>query len=254
MKNLSVRLKLLLGLAPLLLLVTALAAIAVFSLSALTHRAERLVSVNYILDHLNDIRAAQMAYALTGEPAELQTLGKAQQQIDALIAENLAKMPYPQAQASLPAIRRIMQGYQQTLQHALDSNGRQLPVGIGKQLTAQVAEAIGQVNALISEQNLRSAQELQQRSQLMLGIFLTTVLLAGLVAWLLVRQICSPCSKPWTWPSALAQASCKKARSHTAATNSASCCRHCSAAAPTCGVPCSRSARSVRGCRAPRPR
>jgi len=192
MKNLSVRLKLLLGLAPLLLLVTALAAIAVLSLSALTHRAERLVSVNYILDHLNDIRAAQMAYALTGEPAELQTLGKAQQEIDALIAENLAKMPYPQAQASLPAIRRIMQDYQQTLQHALDSNGRQLPVGIGKQLTAQVAEAIEQVNALISEQNLRSAQELQQRSQLMLGIFLATVLLAGLVAWLLVRQICSP--------------------------------------------------------------
>lgn len=95
MKNLSVRLKLLLGLAPLLVLVTALAAIAVLSLSALTHRAERLVSVNYILDHLNDLRAAQMAYALTGEPAELQTLGKAQQQIDALIAENLAKMPYP---------------------------------------------------------------------------------------------------------------------------------------------------------------
>jgi methyl-accepting chemotaxis protein len=77
MKNLPVRLKLLLSLTPLVLLVAVLVLTAIFTLGTLTHRAERLVSVNYILDSLNDIRATQMAYALNGERAELENLHQA---------------------------------------------------------------------------------------------------------------------------------------------------------------------------------
>jgi methyl-accepting chemotaxis protein len=95
MKNLPVRLKLLLSLTPLVLLVALLVLTAIFTLGTLTHRAERLVSVNYILDNLNDIRATQMAYALNGEHAELENLHQAYRKVNGLIDENLTQMPSP---------------------------------------------------------------------------------------------------------------------------------------------------------------
>lgn len=52
MKNLSVKIKLLLGFTPILVLMVLLAITAISSLNTLTQRADRLVSVNYILDNL----------------------------------------------------------------------------------------------------------------------------------------------------------------------------------------------------------
>jgi methyl-accepting chemotaxis protein len=55
-----------------------------------------------------------------------------------------------------------------------------------------VLKAIEQVNLLISEQNARSAHELQQRSRLMIGMLCAGLLLAALAAWMLIRQIGQP--------------------------------------------------------------
>ncbi|MCO7521418.1 MULTISPECIES: methyl-accepting chemotaxis protein [unclassified Pseudomonas] len=192
MKNLSVRLKLLLSLTPLVVLVALLALTATLSLGSLTHRAERLVSVNYILDNLNDIRAAQLAYALDHAPADLASLRQAYRQMDTLIDENLAKMPFPQAQAALGATRTLMREYLQNLDRRLQAGSEQLAGAAGRQQLQQVLLAIGQINTLITEQNAVSAHEFSQRRALMLGLFCLTLLLACLVAWLLIRQICTP--------------------------------------------------------------
>ncbi|QXI39968.1 methyl-accepting chemotaxis protein [Pseudomonas xantholysinigenes] len=192
MKNLSVRLKLLLSLAPLVVLVALLALTATLSLGSLTHRAERLVSVNYILDNLNEIRAAQMAYALDQAPDDLAALRQAYREMDSLIDENLAKMPYPQAQTNLSATRSLMRDYLQSLDRLLQQGTGQLGGAVGKQQLERVLLAIEQVNALITQQNAVSAHEFSQRRSLMLGLFCLTLLLACLVAWLLIRQICTP--------------------------------------------------------------
>ncbi|MDZ4017572.1 hypothetical protein PssiTeo3_08720 [Pseudomonas sichuanensis] len=192
MKNLPVRLKLLLSLSPLVLLAALLVLTAIFTLGTLTHRAERLVSVNYILDNLNDIRATQMAYALNGEHAELDNLRHAYRKVNGLIDENLTQMPSPQAQTHLGATRKIMGNYMDDLQHSLEAGTETLVGSTGKQLTTQVLAAIEHINQLITQQNQVSAAELGQRTRLMLAVFCGTLLLACLVAWLLIRQICAP--------------------------------------------------------------
>lgn len=188
MNNLSVRQKLLLSLAPLLLVLALLALTAIDSLSTLTQRAERLVSINYLLDDLNDIRAAQMAYALSADPAELALLRQAHRRVNELVDENLARMPSSQAQASLPTIRRIMDRYLENLEAGID----QLAGPLGRQLTHDVLTAIEQVNVMISEQNAHSASESRQRSRLMIAMVCVGLLLAGVAAWMLIRQIGQP--------------------------------------------------------------
>ncbi|MDR2307834.1 MAG: methyl-accepting chemotaxis protein [Paucimonas sp.] len=192
MKNLSVRLKLLLSLFPLVLLAALLALTAILSLGSLTHRAERLVSVNYILDSLNDIRSAQMAYALDQQPEDLNDLRQALAHMDTLIDENLAHMPFPEAQDKLGSTRSLMAEYLQRLEQHLENGATALVGHNGKQLVGQVLAAIEQINALITLQNQVSADEFSQRTRLMLALFGATLILACLVAWLLIRQICSP--------------------------------------------------------------
>ncbi|WP_194787714.1 hypothetical protein [Pseudomonas sp. UFMG81] len=192
MNNLSVRLKLLLCLTPLLLLVVLLTLTSSLSLGALTFRAERLVSVNYILDNLNTMRASQLAYALNSDPTELETLQKAHWDLHELLDENLATMPSPQAQSILVSIRRIMKDYLHALQHSLEKDSQLLTGPAGKLLNHEILKAIAQVNELIKLQNERRAAEIESHWQLMITVSCATLLMGCLVIWLLIRHICSP--------------------------------------------------------------
>ncbi len=192
MTNLPVRLKLLLSLTPLVLLVALLVLTAISSIGTMTHRAERLVSLGYVLDNLNDIRATQMALALSGEHAELENLRQAHRRMNGLIDENLALMPSPQSQALLYATRKIMSGYKRDLQHSLEAGTETLAGPTGKRLLTEVLAAIEQIDQLITWQNQLSAADRGQRMSLMLSVFCGTLLLACLAAWLLIRQICTP--------------------------------------------------------------
>lgn len=192
MKNLSVRLKLLLGIAPLIALVATLALTAINSLNSLTFRAERLMSVNYVLDTLNEIRVAQLAYTLKQEQSELANLHQAYVRLDRLIDDSLKIMPSPEAQASLGATRDIMQGYMDGFKRSLDAGSGELNGPFGKYLLGEVLKAVNQTKSLISLQNLVRAEEFDYRISLMLAEFYITLLLACGFAWLLVRQIYRP--------------------------------------------------------------
>ena len=191
-KNFSVRLKLLIGIAPLIALVAILALTAISSLNSLTLRADRLMSVNYILNTLNEIRSAQLAYTLKQEHSELANLHQAYTRLSGLIDESQKIMPSPQAQASLGATRDIMQGYMDGLKRSLDTGSTELNGPFGTYLMAELLKAVNQVQSLIGLQNKIRAEEFDYRVSLMLAEFYITLLLACGFAWLVVRQICRP--------------------------------------------------------------
>jgi methyl-accepting chemotaxis protein len=114
-----------------------------------------------------------------------------------------------------------------------------------------VLAAIEHIDQLITQQNQVSAAERGQRTRLMLAVFCGTLLLACLAAWLLIRQICTPCNRPGHGP-AIGEGDLSASNLGHATTSSANCSRPLSAAAPICAVSCAGSARPAQSCHKPR--
>ena len=127
MKNISVKVKLALGFASIVLLMALLAVIGIRSLNTLTIRADRLVSVNHVLDHTNDIRAARLSYEHHGDENLAAQLNTSYSTLVALIEENLQRLDDAVSRQQLQHVLENMQGYMQQfrqLQTAQQDIGR----------------------------------------------------------------------------------------------------------------------------------
>ncbi len=127
MKNISVKVKLALGFASIVLLMALLAVIGIRSLNTLTTRADRLVSVNHVLDHTNDIRAARLSYEHHGDENLAAQLNTSYSTLVALIEENLQRLDDAVSRQQLQHVLENMQGYMQQfrqLQTAQQDIGR----------------------------------------------------------------------------------------------------------------------------------
>ena len=127
MKNISVKVKLALGFASIVLLMALLAVIGIRSLNTLTTRADRLVSVNHVLDHTNDIRAARLSYEHHGDENLAAQLNTSYSTLVALIEENLQRLDDAVSRQQLQHVLENMQGYMQQfrqLQNAQQDIGR----------------------------------------------------------------------------------------------------------------------------------
>ena len=171
MKNLSVKIKLLLGFTPILVLMALLAITAISSLNTLTQRADRLVSVNYILDNLNEMRAAQLSFEQRREGTFTSQLTKAHQRATALVEENLAALPDADSQRLLKATGDDLKLYlEQFEQLKAATGGTLLQTKLHDQLLENVHQGLEAINQLITLQNQKSTEESSNSRSLMLAL------------------------------------------------------------------------------------
>ncbi|MFK8329456.1 methyl-accepting chemotaxis protein [Pseudomonas sp. BJa5] len=193
MKNLSVKFKLLLGFTPILVLMALLALTAINSLDTLTRRAERLVSVNYILDNLNEMRAAQLSYEQTREATFASQLNQAHRQASQLLEENLGQLPDSDAQRLLKATRDDLGNYLEQFRQLQGATaGSPEQARLHDQLLATVHNGLEAINQLITLQNRQSTEESRHSRLLMLGLLACALVLGGLISALIIRQVTLP--------------------------------------------------------------
>lgn len=193
MKNLSVKIKLLLGFTPILVLMALLAITAISSLNTLTQRADRLVSVNYILDNLNEMRAAQLSFEQRREAVFADQLNQAHQQTRQLLDENLRHLVDADSQRLLRATQDDLQRYQEQfrqLQAAAANSPEQAQ--LHDQLLENVHRGLEAINQLISLQNRHSNEESSHSRTLMLALLFCALVLGVLISAVIIRQITQP--------------------------------------------------------------
>ncbi|MGH8382866.1 methyl-accepting chemotaxis protein [Pseudomonas sp.] len=193
MKNVSVKMKLVLGFTPILVLMVLLAVTAINSLNTLTQRADRLVSVNYILDNLNEMRAAQLSFEQRHEAIFANQLSKAYQQTKQLLDENLKYLTDADSQRLLSTTREDMQRYLEQFQQlqAAPINSPQ-QIQLHDQLLEKVHKGLEAINQLISLQNQQSNEESSHSRTLMLALLLCTLLLGVIISAVIIHQITQP--------------------------------------------------------------
>ncbi|WP_233281655.1 methyl-accepting chemotaxis protein [Pseudomonas tructae] len=193
MKNLSVKIKLLLGFSPILLLMALLAITAISSLNTLTQRAERLVSVNYILDYLNEMRAAQLSFEQRRESTFVGQLVHAHQEASRLIEENLAALTDNDSQRLLNATGEGLKQYlDQFEQLRATTSGAQLQTRLHDQLLDTLYRGLEAINQLITLQNQKSTEESSHSRSLMLALLFSALVLGVLISALIIRQVTHP--------------------------------------------------------------
>ncbi|WP_309475839.1 methyl-accepting chemotaxis protein [Pseudomonas donghuensis] len=193
MKNLSVKIKLLLGFTPILVLMVLLAITAISSLNTLTQRADRLVSVNYILDNLNEMRAAQLSFEQRREGTFTSQLTKAHQRATALVEENLAALPDADSQRLLKATGDDLKLYlEQFEQLKAATGGTLLQTKLHDQLLENVHQGLEAINQLITLQNQKSTEESSNSRSLMLALLFAALVLGVLISALIIRQVTQP--------------------------------------------------------------
>ena len=116
MKDISVRVKLALGFASILLVMALLAGVGINSLSTLTTRADRLVSVNHLLDHTNDIRAARLSFEHHGEQTYATQLQASYAALVPLIEQNRQRIDDPPSLQHLATVFEHMKDYMEQFQ------------------------------------------------------------------------------------------------------------------------------------------
>ncbi|WP_371857218.1 methyl-accepting chemotaxis protein [Pseudomonas sp. Irchel 3F5] len=193
MKNLSVKIKLLLGFAPILVLMALLALTAISSLNTLTQRADRLVSVNYILDNLNEMRAAQLSFEQRREGTFASQLAQAHQEASRLVEENLAALPDADSQRLLKATGDDLKQYlAQFEQMKSATGGTLLQTKLHDQLLENVHQGLEAINQLITLQNQKSTEESSNSRSLMLALLFAALVLGVLISALIIRQVTQP--------------------------------------------------------------
>ncbi|MEG1039962.1 MAG: methyl-accepting chemotaxis protein [Pseudomonas sp.] len=193
MKNVSVKIKLLLGFAPILVLMVLLAVTAINSLNTLTQRADRLVSVNYILDNLNEMRAAQLSFEIRREATFASQLNTAYQQTRQLLEENLKHLADADSQRLLRTtqedLHRYLEQFQQLQTAAANSP---LSITLHEQLLDTLHTGLKAINQLITLQNQRSEEQASHSRTLMLSLLFCALVLGGIISALIIQQITRP--------------------------------------------------------------
>ena len=193
MKNLSVKMKLLLGFTPILVLMVLLAVTAINSLNTLTQRADRLVSVNYILDNLNEMRAAQLSFEQRRESAFAEQLGKAHEETRQLLDENLKHLTDADSQRLLSTTREDLQRYlEQFQQLQAAAVNSPLQAQLHDQLLEKVHKGLEAINQLISLQNQQSNEESSNSRTLMLALLFCALVLGVAISAVIIHQITQP--------------------------------------------------------------
>ncbi|RWU18317.1 methyl-accepting chemotaxis protein [Pseudomonas alkylphenolica] len=170
-----------------------LAITAISSLNTLTQRADRLVSVNYILDNLNEMRAAQLSFEQRREAVFADQLNEASQQTRQLLDENLRHLLDADSQRLLRATQDDLQRYQEQFRQlqAAPANGPK-QAQLHDQLLENVHRGLEAINQLISLQNQRSNEESSHSRTLMLALLFCALVLGVLISAVIIRQITLP--------------------------------------------------------------
>jgi len=185
--------KLVLGFSPILVLMVLLAVTAINSLNTLTQRADRLVSVNYILDNLNEMRAAQLSYEQRRDGAFAEQLSNAHQRTNQLLDENLKYLTDSESQRLLSATREDMRRYLEQFQQ-LQATAANSPeqVQLHDQLLEKVQKGLKAINTLITLQNQQSNEESSHSRSVMFALLFCALVLGVIISAVIIRQITQP--------------------------------------------------------------
>ncbi|NER66318.1 HAMP domain-containing protein [Pseudomonas sp. MAFF212427] len=189
MKDISVRVKLALGFASIVLVMALLAVVGINGLNTLTSRADRLVSVNHLLDHTNDIRAARLSFEHHGEQVYVTQLQASYAALVPLIEQNRQRIQDPPSLQHLETVVEHMKDYMEQFQQlqltqqdigrlqadadrlgeALQEGVRELTEALLRDEGSGVQPALGQLNNALSDLRQNNLAMMREGSANRLG-------------------------------------------------------------------------------------
>nr|WP_255263554.1 methyl-accepting chemotaxis protein [Pseudomonas aegrilactucae] len=166
-----------------------LAVIGINSLSTLTTRADRLVSVNHLLDHTNDIRAARLSFEHHGDQTYATQLQASYNALVPLIELNRQRIQDPQSRQHLETVFEHMKDYMEQFQQlqlaqqdigriqtdadrlgeALQEGVRELTQGLLRDEVSAVQPALGHLNNALSDLRQNNLAMMREGSANRLG-------------------------------------------------------------------------------------
>nr|WP_243667285.1 methyl-accepting chemotaxis protein [Pseudomonas brassicae] len=166
-----------------------LAVVGINGLNTLTSRADRLVSVNHLLDHTNDIRAARLSFEHHGEQVYVTQLQASYAALVPLIEQNRQRIQDPPSLQHLETVVEHMKDYMEQFQQlqltqqdigrlqadadrlgeALQEGVRELTEALLRDEGSGVQPALGQLNNALSDLRQNNLAMMREGSANRLG-------------------------------------------------------------------------------------
>ncbi|WP_411969653.1 methyl-accepting chemotaxis protein [Pseudomonas sp. p1(2021b)] len=191
----SVRSKLILGFALVLLMTFVMAGVGLRALSGLSERSAKLSSIASINEETRDVQIARMNYTASPGTAQAALMVKAMDELNLRVEALTTWFKDPtdlrwirQAENAIKAYRSHFQSYALAIESHRDAEATEALTALGSDLK-NLLEAAGQLSAI---QTQKRDNEVQSSKQLLIFAAVLALVFGVLAAWLITRLIVLP--------------------------------------------------------------